>query len=120
MSAHVLPNHSVLVGSQRGVRGLEDSLYRTRAATWANVELRHAVEIASRWYIQGVLFSDAAVFEPMDAEGHALSWQGAWSTGAGLRLLPTALVDTLLRVDGSRLHAPFGAWFVQLGITQYI
>jgi hypothetical protein len=113
-------NHSVLVGSQRGVRGLEDSFYRTRAAAWANVELRHAVEIASRWYIQGVLFTDAAVFEPMDAEGHATRWEGAWSTGAGLRLLPTALVDTLLRIDGSRLHAPFGAWFVQLGITQYI
>jgi hypothetical protein len=37
-----------------------------------------------------------------------------------VRLLPTALVDTLLRVDGSRLHYPFGAWFAQFGITQYI
>lgn len=114
------PDHSVLIGSQRGVRGLEDSFYRTRVATWANVEVRHAVEIASRWYIQGVLFTDAAVFEPMDRGGHATPWLGAWSTGAGLRLLPTALVETLLRIDGARLHYPFGAWFVQFGITQYI
>ena len=114
------PNHSVLVGSQEGVRGLPDALHRNRAATYANLELRHAVEVVSRWYVQGVLFTDAAVFEPMDAGGHAQKWMGAWSTGAGLRLLPTALVDTLLRVDGSRLHYPFGAWFVQFGITQYI
>lgn len=114
------PNHSVLVGSQDGVRGLPDSLYRNRAATYANVELRHAIEIATRWYVQGVVFTDAAVFEPMDAGGNATKVLGAWSTGAGLRLLPTALVDTLLRVDGSRLHYPFGAWFVQFGITQYI
>lgn len=114
------PNHSVLVGSQEGVRGLPDALYRNRTATWANLELRHAIEIAKRWYVQGVLFTDAAVFEPMDAGGNATKWIGAWSTGAGLRLLPTALVDTLLRVDGSRLHHPFGAWFVQFGITQYI
>lgn len=114
------PNHSVLVGSQEGVRGLPDSLHRNRIATWGNLELRHAIEIATRWYVQGVLFTDAAVFEPMDAGGHATKWVGAWSTGAGLRLLPTALVDTLLRIDGSRLHYPFGAWFVQFGITQYI
>jgi hypothetical protein len=113
-------NHSVLVGSQEGVRGLPDSFYRNRTAAWANLELRHAVEIAPRWYVQGVLFTDAAAFEPMNAAGSAQRWIGAWSTGAGLRLLPTALVDTLLRVDGSRLHHPFGAWFVQLGITQYI
>jgi hypothetical protein len=114
------PNHSVLVGSQEGVRGLPDALHRNRIATWGNLELRHAIEIASRWYVQGVLFTDAAVFEPMDAGGHATKWVGAWSTGAGVRLLPTALVDTLLRIDGSRLHYPFGAWFVQFGITQYI
>lgn len=114
------PNHSVLVGSQEGVRGLPDALHRNRIGSWANLELRHAIEIATRWYVQGVLFTDAAGFEPMDAGGNATKWIGAWSTGAGLRLLPTALVDTLLRVDGSRLHYPFGAWFVQFGITQYI
>lgn len=61
------PNHSALLGSQGGVRGLPDSLYRNRSQAYANVELRHAVEIARRWYVQGVLFADAAVFEPMDA-----------------------------------------------------
>jgi hypothetical protein len=114
------PNHSVLVGSQEGVRGLPDALYRNRIATYANLELRHAIEIATRWYVQGVVFTDAAVLEPMDAGGNATKWLGAWSTGTGVRLLPTALVDTLLRVDGSRLHYPFGAWFAQFGITQYI
>jgi len=113
------PNHSTLVGSQAGVRGLPDALYRNRAHVYANVEVRHAIEIARRWYIQGVLFSDAAVFEPMDARGEAQSTKTAWSTGAGLRLLPTALVDTLLRVDVARLHQPNTAWFVQLGINQY-
>lgn len=113
------PNHSALVGSQAGVRGLPDSLYRSRAQAYANLELRHAVEIARRWYIQGVLFTDAAVFEPMDPRGEARSVETAWSTGAGLRLLPTALVDTLLRFDVARIHHPIEAWFAQFGINQY-
>ena len=113
------PNHSVLVGSQAGVRGLPDSLYRNRAQVYANIEIRHAVEIARRWYIQGVLFTDAALFEPMDARGKATSEMTAWSTGAGLRLLPTALVDTLLRLDVARIHHPLTTWFAQFGINQY-
>ncbi len=113
------PNHSTLVGSQAGVRGLPDSLYRNRAHAYANLELRHAFEIANRWYIQTVLFSDAAVFEPMDARGTPMRAMSAWSTGAGLRLLPTALVDTLLRFDLARLHHPTGAWLAQFGINQY-
>lgn len=112
-------NHSALLGSQAGVRGLPDSLYRNRSQAYANLEVRHAIEIARRWYVQGVVFSDAAVFEPMNARGSAVTGEAAWSTGAGLRLLPTALVDTLLRVDLARLHRPFGAWFIQLGINQY-
>jgi hypothetical protein len=113
------PNHSALLGSQAGVRGLPDSLYRNRSQAYANLELRHAVEIAHRWYVQGVLFTDAAVFEPMDARGSSTSGMTAWSTGAGLRLLPTALVDTLLRVDVARVHHPLTAWFAQFGINQY-
>jgi hypothetical protein len=112
-------NHSLLVGSQAGVRGLPDSLYRNRAQAYANLELRHAFEIARRWYVQGVLFADGAVFEPMDPSGNAGEELTAWSTGAGLRLLPTALVDTLLRADVARIHHPLEAWFVQFGINQY-
>jgi hypothetical protein len=114
------PNHSALVGSQQGVRGLPDALYRNQAQSYANVELRHALSLGKRWYLQGVVFSCAATFRPMDARGRPTEWLGALSTGAGLRLLPTALVDTVLRIDGSRLHYPFGAWFVQFGINQYI
>lgn len=113
------PNHSALLGSQAGVRGLPDSLYRNRSQVYANLEIRHAVEIARRWYVQGVLFTDAAVFEPMDARGKPTSEMTAWSTGAGLRLLPTALVDTLLRVDVARIHHPLTTWFAQFGINQY-
>ena len=113
------PNHSALLGSQAGVRGLPDSLYRNRSQAYANLELRHAVEIAHRWYVQGVLFTDAALFEPMDARGSPASEMTAWSTGAGLRLLPTALVDTLLRADVARMHHPLTTWFAQVGINQY-
>ncbi|MBX3187053.1 MAG: hypothetical protein KF819_08565 [Labilithrix sp.] len=113
-------NHSGLIGSQQGVRGLPDSLYRTRAQAYANLELRQALSLGKRWYLQGVFFSDAAAFEPMNAAGEGTQWKGAWATGAGMRLLPTALVDTLLRVDVSRLHYPTGAWFVGFGINQYI
>ena len=113
------PNHSALLGSQAGVRGLPDSLYRNRAQAYLNLEIRTAVEIAYRWYLQGVLFADAAVFEPMDARGNATPDMTAWSTGAGLRLLPTALVDTLLRVDVARIQRPLSTWFVQVGINQY-
>jgi len=115
-------NHSVLVGSQQGVRGLPDALYRARAAAWLNVELRQAIPLGKRWYVQGVAFSDVAGFDPMSARGVAGNPTFAWSTGFGARLLPTALVDTLLRVDVARLHYPteIASWFVQVGISQYI
>lgn len=113
-------NHSLLIGSQQGVRGLADSLYRTEKQGYVNLELRHALSLGKRWYLQGVIFTDAARFQPMDARGDSLPWVNAWSTGAGLRILPTALVDTLLRFDVARLHTPTGSWFYQLGITQYI
>jgi hypothetical protein len=114
------PNHSALLGSVLGVRGLPDSLYRNHVQAFANLELRHALALGKRWYLQGVAFTDVAGFLPMDASGDATSWLFGWSTGAGLRILPTALVDTLLRVDAARLHYPFGGWLVQFGINQYM
>lgn len=113
------PNHSALLGSVAGVRGLPDSLYRNRAQAYANLEVRHAIEIAKRWYVQGVAFTDAAVFEPMDPRGRPRDGVSAWSVGGGVRLLPTALVDTLLRVDVAYLLHPFTSAFVQAGINQY-
>lgn len=115
-------NHSILVGSQEGVRGLPDALFRSRSAAYLNVELRQAIPLGKRWYVQGVLFSDQAGFEAMTDRGTVRDATFAWSTGFGARLLPTALVDTLFRVDVARLHYPteLASWFVQLGISQYI
>ena len=114
------PNHSLLIGSQQGVRGLSDSLYRTEKVGYVNAEFRHALSLGKRWFLQGVLFTDAARFQPMNVSGDSMPWVNAISTGAGIRVLPTALVDTLLRIDVARLHAPERAWFYQFGITQYI
>lgn len=115
-------NHSILIGSQEGVRGLPDAFFRSRSAAYLNVELRQAIPLGKRWYVQGVLFSDQAGFEAMTSRGTVRDVTFAWSTGFGARLLPTALVDTLLRVDVSRLHYPteLASWFVQVGISQYI
>jgi len=113
-------NHSLLVGSQSGVRGLADSLYRAERFATLNLELRHALSLGNRWYLQGVFFTDAARFQPMDALGNRASTIHAINTGVGVRILPTALVDTLLRFDVARLHAPDRAWFLQFGISQYI
>ena len=112
-------NHSLLVGSQQGVRGLSDSLYRTFAQAFVNAELRYAIQIYQRWYVQPVAFVDAAIFNSMDAVGNPTYWRPALSTGLGLRVVPTGLVHTLLRVDGSRLFFPTESWFIQGGITQY-
>lgn len=113
------PNHSVLLGSLEGVRGLPDTLYRNRAHAYANVELRHAFDLGRRWYLQPVAFADAARFQPFDVTGTTAPWRSALSTGAGVRVLPTALIDTLLRVDVARRWLPDRGWFVQLGIDQY-
>ena len=56
------PNHSVLIGSVVGVRGLSDNLFRNRAQSYTNLELRHAVALAPRWALQGVVFSDFGTF----------------------------------------------------------
>jgi hypothetical protein len=113
------PNHSSLLGSQEGVRGLRDSFYRNQAQGYVNLELRHAIGLGKRWYVQPVAFADAAAFVPFAPSGRATRWLGALSAGAGARLVPTALVDTLLRVDLARLAAPEAGWFVQAGIAQY-
>jgi len=112
-------NHSVLLGSQEGVRGLPDTFHRDRAHAYTNVELRHAFDLGKRWYLQPAAFVDAARFQSMDARGVARPWQSALAVGGGVRLLPTALIDTVLRVDLSRLLLPNRVWFVQLGIEQY-
>lgn len=112
-------NHSMLLGSLEGVRGLPDNLFRNRTHAYANVELRHAFDLGRRIYVQPVAFLDAARFQPMDARGAPQTWSSALSAGAGLRLLPTALIDTALRVDLARRILPSPTWFLQVGLEQY-
>lgn len=112
-------NHSVLIGSQVGVRGLADNLYRNRAQGYLNTELRHAVPLGPRWALQGVVFSDVALFQGMNPDGNVRGWTGAANVGGGIRVIPTWLSTTLLRVDVARLLAPTEAWLVQTAIAQY-
>lgn len=113
------PNHSLLLGSITGVRGLSDNLYRNRAQTYMNVELRHAIRLAPRWALQGVLFSDFGAFQPFTEEGSQREWAGTVNVGAGIRVVPTFLANTLLRVDFAQLLAPSPNSLIQVGITQY-
>ena len=113
------PNHSILIGSITGIRGLPDNLFRDRAQFYSNVELRHAVPLAPRWSLQGVVFSDFGSFQPFADNGTVRSWKGAVNIGGGLRLIPTFLANTLLRVDFAQLFTPFVTSHVQIGITQY-
>lgn len=113
------PNHSLLIGSQQGVRGLPDSFYRNATSAYANLELRHSLGILPRFYVQPTLFVDTGVFQPMDSTGQTLDWKPALSTGFGLRLVPTGFTNLLLRLDGARLHLPTQGWLFQVGITQY-
>ncbi len=112
-------NHSVTLGSVEGVRGLADTFYRNRQQAFANLELRSAVKLAERWALQGVVFGDAATFEPMNADGQVSPWATAAGAGVGARLIPTALVGLLLRVDLARLFSPTELWFLQVGLSQY-
>lgn len=112
-------NHSLLLSSQVGVRGLADAFYRNQAQAYVNLELRQAWRFAARWALQAALFADAAVFAPMDAAGQRQAAERAWAAGGGLRLVPTWLAEIVLRVDGGRLFAPEARWFVQLGLAQY-
>ena len=112
-------NYSFLLGSVNGVRGLPDATYFTWAQLLANAELRQALRIGERWALQGVLFTDGALFEQIDAAGGRGPAGGALSVGLGARLVPTWISSLVLRVDGARLIEPEGAWFAQLGLNQY-
>lgn len=113
------PNHSALIGSIAGIRGLSDNLFRNRAQAYTNLELRHAIPIAPRWAVQGVLFSDFGTFQSFTDEGKVRDWRGAVNLGGGLRIVPTFLSNTLLRVDVAQLFSPSPNSLVQFGITQY-
>jgi len=113
------PNHSLLIGSQQGVRGLPDSFYRNATSAYANLELRHSLRLFTRFHAQPTLFVDSAVFQPMDSTGHIVDWKAALNTGVGVRLVPTGFTNLLLRMDASRLHLPTQGWFFQVGITQF-
>ncbi len=113
------PNHSLLLGSIAGIRGLSDNLYRNRAQAYTNLELRHAIQVAPRWAVQGVLFSDFGTFESFTDEGKLHDWRGAVNVGTGVRIVPTFLSNTLLRVDVAHLFSPSPNSLVQIGITQY-
>lgn len=113
------PNHSLLIGSITGVRGLADNLYRNRALAYTNVELRHAIQVAPRWAVQGVVFSDFGVFQSFTEQGTLRPWRGAVNVGAGVRVIPTFLTNTLLRVDLAQLFSPSPNSIIQFGITQY-
>jgi len=112
-------NHSLLLGSIQGVRGLSDNLYRNRAQTYANLEVRHAIKLAPRWAAQGVLFSDVGLFQSFDEHGEVRGWRGTVNMGGGIRVIPTFLTNVLLRVDVAQLFLPTSNFFVQVGITQY-
>ena len=113
------PNHSLLIGSIAGVRGLSDNLYRNRAQTYTNMELRHAIQVAPRWAVQGVLFSDFGAFQSFTEDGKVRDWRGTINIGAGMRIIPTFLSNTLLRVDVAHLFSPDQNSLIQFGITQY-
>lgn len=112
-------NHSLLIGSQSGVRGLDDSFYRTSALGYLNLEVRHSMEVWERTFIQPILFVDVARFRPMDMDGNNEGWINALSTGTGVRVIPTGFTNLLLRADVARLHTPSEDWLFQIGITQY-
>lgn len=112
-------NHSLLIGSQSGVRGLDDSFYRNSALSYLNLEVRHSMEVWERTFMQPIIFLDMARFRPMDSEGNNQGWVNALSTGAGVRLIPTGYTNLLLRADIARLHTPSEDWLFQVGITQY-
>lgn len=113
------PNHSALLGSYSGVRGLPDALFRNWYQAVFNLEVRQAVMLAKRWALQGVLFADAALFEPLTIEGKRSAFRQALSVGGGVRIIPTWLADGLLRLDVARTIPTSSPWFVQFGIAQY-
>jgi hypothetical protein len=121
------PNHSFLLGSVPswrmfpigGIRGLADNVNRNAVHAYGNLELRHAVKLAERWFLQGVAFVDGGVFARMDPLGDVEKARGAISVGGGLRVVPTLLAWLVPRVDAGRALAPAPSWFVLLGLSQY-
>src|SRR5687767_7964136 len=71
------PNHSLLIGTIAGVRGLSDNLYRNQTQAYTNLELRHAIPLAPRWALQGVVFSDFGTFQSFTEDGRRREWRGA-------------------------------------------
>ena len=112
-------NHSVPLGSVREVRGLAGAFYRNQAQLVLNLELRQAWRFAERWALQGVLFADSAVFAAMDVHGVRQAADHAFASGAGVRVIPTALAQVVLRLDAGRLLAPEQLWFAQFGLAQF-
>lgn len=108
-----------VLGSQTGVRGLPESLYRNRVHTFANVELRASARVLPRLALQAVAFADVASFRRIRPDGSHGDAGWAMAVGAGPRLVPTFLAGLLLRVDVSRVIEPAPSWFVQLGFDQY-
>ena len=113
------PNHSMLIGTLRGVRGLPDNTLHNTAQAFANLELRFASALARRWYLQGVGFVDAGSYYGMNEAGETGSIKGALSTGIGLRIIPTWLAGIVARADVGSLLVPKEDWFVTFGISQY-
>lgn len=112
-------NFSNLLGSFDGVRGLRDAVYHTWLQGVLNIELRHALRLAERWALQGVVFTDLAAFDRIDAHGQRSSSGAAASSGVGLRLLPTFLAEVVLRFDVGRALWPDPGYFMQWGLSQY-
>ncbi|MFO0735071.1 MAG: hypothetical protein U0270_04295 [Labilithrix sp.] len=113
------PNHSALLGTISGVRGLPDTFYRSNAQAYLNLELRQSFRIATRWAIQVVALTDAAVLRQLDAAGEPTKVIPAVSFGGGGRIIPTLLSDTLLRVDTAVLALPHRGSVIQVGLSQY-
>lgn len=115
-------NHSVLLGSLEGVRGLPDAFFRNRTQAFFNLEFRQSVNVARRWALQGVVLLDTALHEPMDATGRSQPWRQAAAAGIGLRVVPLALAGFVLRLDLARPWSspePSQGWFGQLAFNQY-
>jgi hypothetical protein len=112
-------NYSNLLGSIAGVRGLRDAQYFNWVQALSNLEVRHSVLLSARWALQGVMFTDAALFEQMTPAGGRGAAGAALAVGLGVRVVPTWLSSIVLRLDASRLLAPAPANFAQVGLNQY-
>lgn len=121
------PNHSYALGSVPswrvfgigGIRGLPDNRIRDAFHAYADVELRQSLELAERWFLQGVAFVDGGTYAHMDPFGNVQRPAHALSAGLGVRVVPTFLAWMVPRVDAGSLLVPTRAWFVSFGLSQY-